>query len=88
MDPERFTLELRELGYERVVTVTRDPLGALDIHTHPFEARALVLSGDITLVCEGQERRYRTGDIFHLAQYQPHAERYGPQGVSYLVGRR
>jgi hypothetical protein len=31
---------------------------------------------------------YRPGEVFHLAQAEPHSERYGPTGVSYLVGRK
>ena len=88
MDPERFTLQLREQGFEQVSTVTREANGFLDTHPHPFEAQALILSGEITLVCQGQEQRYRPGEVFHLARDEPHSERYGPQGVSYLVGRK
>jgi len=88
MDPERFTLQLREQGFAQVTTVTREPNGFLDTHTHPFEAKALILSGEITLVCQGREQRYRPGEVFHLAMAEPHTERYGPQGVSYLVGRK
>ncbi len=88
MDPERFTLQLREQGFEQVTTVMREPNGFLDTHTHPFEAKALILSGEITLVCQGREQRYQPGEVFHLAMAEPHTERYGPQGVSYLVGRK
>jgi hypothetical protein len=31
---------------------------------------------------------YRAGDVFHLGANVAHAEWYGPQGVSYLVGRK
>jgi quercetin dioxygenase-like cupin family protein len=88
VDPERFTLQLREQGFEQIATVTREPNGFLNIHTHPFEAKALILSGEITLICEGGERLYRPGEVFHLALAEPHTERYGPLGVSYLVGRK
>jgi hypothetical protein len=30
----------------------------------------------------------RTGDVFTLEAHRPHTERYGPQGASYLVGRK
>lgn len=88
MDPERFTLQLREQGFEQVTTVTREANGFFDTHTHPFEARALILNGEITLICQGQQKLYRPGEVFHLALAEPHAERYGPAGVSYLVGRK
>jgi quercetin dioxygenase-like cupin family protein len=55
----------------------------------PFEARALILSGEIRIRCAGQDEvLYRPGDIFQLDHGQPHSESYGPEGVSYLVDRR
>ncbi len=88
MDTDSFTRGLQREGYGTITTVTREPDGFLDTHTHPFEARALILSGEITLVRAGQESLYRPGEVFHLAQAEPHSERYGPTGVSYLVGRK
>ncbi len=88
MDAEGFARELQREGFGSISTVTREPDGLLDTHIHPFEAKALILSGEITLVCQGQERCYRPGEVFHLAMAEPHSERYGPAGVSYLVGRK
>ncbi|MCZ8252257.1 MAG: cupin [Hylemonella sp.] len=88
MDRARFEQELQSQGYE-MSTVTRTADGRLDVHTHPFEARALILAGEIRIRCEGEEEKlYRPGEVFHLAHGQPHSESYGPEGVSYLVGRR
>lgn len=88
MNAELFSQDLKREGYGTITTVTREPDGFLETHTHPFEAKALILSGEITLVCGGQERLYRPGEVFHLAQAEPHTERYGPVGVTYLVGRK
>ncbi len=84
----RFEQELRALGYE-LSTVTRTAHGRLDVHTHPFEARALILAGEIRIQCAGQEEKlYRPGEVFHLEHEEPHSESYGPEGVTYLVGRK
>ncbi len=57
--------------------------------SRPFEAKALILSGEIRIrTADGAERRYQPGEFFHLQQDEPHAEWYGPEGVVYLVGRR
>lgn len=88
MDQDSFMRQLREEGFEQVTTVTREANGFLDTHTHPFEARALILSGEISIRCHDHEVLYRPGDVFHLAHGAPHTERYGPAGVSYLVGRK
>ena len=53
-----------------------------------IEAKALVLVGALWITCGGPEKQYAVGDVFHLQANQPHAERYGPSGVTYLVGRK
>ena len=57
-------------------------------HAHEFDARLLVLEGEITIACEDEERTYRTGDTFAMAAGRRHAEHSGPEGVRYLAGRR
>jgi len=87
MEPEAFTSVLAKEGFTELVIVTREA-GALEEHAHPFEAKALILSGEIHIRIGDDERLYRPGDVFHLPADLPHAERYGPQGVQYLVGRK
>ncbi len=88
MNETEFRQMLAEQGFENVVTVEREPDGALDTHSHPFEACALVVAGDITIVAEGKTWHCGPGDTFRLAADTPHTERYGPAGVTYLAGRK
>lgn len=88
MTPEEFETELRAVGYREFVVVEWPANGKLEAHTHPFESRALILSGEITLTVDGCETRYRAGEVFHLLRNTLHKERYGPAGVRYLVGRK
>jgi quercetin dioxygenase-like cupin family protein len=88
MTAEEFSTELREKGFCDLVVVDRQPNGALDLHAHPFESRALILAGEITLVVNHQATSFRAGEVFHLARDTVHAQRYGPSGVRYLVGRK
>lgn len=88
MDPNTFEKRLHTEGFSQTVIVEREANGRLDLHTHPFEALALILAGEIRIDADGESRLYRVGDVFHLAAGQPHAESYGPEGVRYLVGRR
>jgi hypothetical protein len=48
-------------------------------HAHEFDARLLILEGAMTIAAEGQERTYRTGDIFTMAAGCQHAEQAGPR---------
>lgn len=87
MKDDDFEFALRREGFE----VQRKAMPALTVvaeHAHPFDVRALVLNGEITLTVEGIEYAYREGDIFVLPAGHRHAEAVGPAGVDYLVGRR
>lgn len=88
MTEQQFREQLLGEGFEQFVLVEREPDGVLDTHHHPFEAKALVLAGSIEIDCAGEWRSYAPGEVFHLAHSVEHRERYGPQGVRYLVGRR
>ena len=88
MTHEDFMSSLRAGGFAEPVTVQREPDGFLDTHAHPFEARALILSGELSICTQTTDCHYGPGDVFHLAADTPHTERYGPEGVTYLVGRK
>ena len=60
----------------------------LDLHSHTFDAEAVVTQGEMWLTC-GDKTQYLTpGSTFKLAPNVPHSERYGPQGATYWVARR
>jgi uncharacterized cupin superfamily protein len=88
MEQQDFLDMLARDGFAPPVEVARPPGGGLDEHTHPFEAKALILDGEIRIAAGGHERLYRPGEVFHLQANEPHRESYGPQGVRYLSGRR
>ena len=88
MERQAFIDSLQADGYAEPVLVERAADTGLDDHVHPFEAKALILDGEITIVAGGAARVYRAGDVFHLQPNEPHTEQYGPQGVRYLSGRR
>lgn len=88
MDRAEFIAMLEKEGYREFVTVEREPHNVLGVHTHPFEARALITLGELRLVSGGHEQVCRVGDQFHLLAHTPHSETCGPEGVHYLVGRK
>jgi hypothetical protein len=73
-------------GFGTVVVATYEANGARDLHEHPLELKALILSGELEIDTVGTTTHYGVGEVFHLRQMQPHVERYGPAGVSCLVG--
>lgn len=88
MTSAEFIELLNAEGYREIVTVERTQHGELPEHAHVFTARALILEGEIMLDIGGASRSYRAGQVFELDRGQLHTERYGPQGVRYLVGRK
>jgi quercetin dioxygenase-like cupin family protein len=87
MNQQEFEQLMQKEGFETVV-VERPANGSLDLHTHPFAARALILDGEITIVAEGRTQHCRSGDTFALDANIPHTEVYGPTGVRYIAGRK
>lgn len=59
-----------------------------DTHAHPFEVKALMLDGELTLSCNGQSTTYRAGEVFTMAAGCEHVEQFGPEPARYLVGRK
>ena len=88
MNAEQFLQFLQLDGFPEPVEVRQVPNGQIGVHEHPFEVRALVVEGDITIVIDDLGRNYRSGDVFQLGWMQQHAESYGPQGVKYLASRK
>lgn len=75
-------------GVQTLVAVIREPDSSLGVHTHVFEAKALVLKGALSITVAGVERKYRSGQVFHSPALLLHSARYVPQGVEVLVGRK
>jgi len=87
MDTVAFEASLKNAGYE-IGTSKGTPSKVTPPHSHDFDVRALVLSGELTLTTDGTSRTYRVGDIFEMPAGCVHSEQYGPDGSESLVGRR
>jgi quercetin dioxygenase-like cupin family protein len=88
MDTAAFEAALKRDGFTEIETKTMPPRPPTQPHTHPFDVRALVLGGEITITCDGGAHTYRTGEVFSMAAGRTHAETYGAGEFSYVIGRR
>ena len=87
-DFETFSAAALAQGYETVVPREWAPLAEVNKHTHPFEADALVVQGEMWLTV-GEDTQYLVpGGRFHLVPGTEHSERYGAEGATYWVARR
>jgi len=57
-------------------------------HAHDFDARVMVMAGEITITRDGKAETFRAGDSCAVPTGCMHAEQVGPMGVAYVAGRR
>jgi quercetin dioxygenase-like cupin family protein len=87
MDKSEFESCLRAEGY-RVVNTAVKPNQVVPNHCHDFDAKVLVLGGQITITRDNTATTFRTGECFEVPAGCMHAEHVGPEGVAFLSGRR
>ncbi|AMO22710.1 hypothetical protein GCM10027034_31740 [Ramlibacter solisilvae] len=85
---EEFRAQALARGFDEALERSWKPGTVLETHTHPFDADAVVVAGEMWLGENGVERRLVPGDTFQLAAGTPHTERYGDAGAVYWVARR
>ena len=87
-DFEAFRAEAVAAGCQEALVREWKPLTRVGTHTHPFDAEAIVVQGDMWLTEGGRTWHLTRGGTFRLAAGTPHEERYGPEGATFWVGRR
>jgi quercetin dioxygenase-like cupin family protein len=87
MTAEEFKAKLKHAGYESE-TKTVAPNFKSKPHTHEFDVWALIVNGQLTLTRGESSETYRAGETFEMTAGCLHTEQYGPDGTTYLVGRR
>jgi quercetin dioxygenase-like cupin family protein len=78
--------DLRREGFEVVhggqkAGYTSEP------HAHDFDARIMVLGGEITLIREGKAEVFRAGDHCEVPAGCMHSECVGPEGFACIAGK-
>ena len=88
MDKAEFEAQLRRDGYLDIKTKSIEPGMQTSNHQHAFDTRLMVLEGEATITCGGQDRTYRPGEVMEIARGVEHAERYGLTRFGFVVGLR
>lgn len=86
MDRAAFEAELQHEG-RQVVTVTMQPNQINPEHAHDFEARLMVVAGEMAVDYGDRRQSYRSGDTFTMPLGHRHSEHAGPAGATYVAGR-
>ena len=87
MRQSEFEADLRREGYQVLYGGLQAGMVNPD-HSHDWDARVMVMGGEITLTRAGKAETFGAGDSCAVPAGEVHAERVGPQGVAYIVGRR
>jgi quercetin dioxygenase-like cupin family protein len=83
---EAFESDLRREGFD-VVNGGQQPGFAEDMHAHDFDARIMVLAGEITVIRDGKPDVFHAGDHCEIPAGCQHTTKVGPEGVAYIVGK-
>ena len=83
---EAFESDLRREGFD-VVNGGQQPNFTEDLHAHDFDARIMVLSGEITVTRDNKSEVFQAGDHCEIPAGCQHATKVGPEGVAYIVGK-
>jgi quercetin dioxygenase-like cupin family protein len=91
-DTSAFEEKVASKGYT-VVRKTLEPSEgsgdhAHDYHVHDYDVWGLVIEGEFRITVDGETKSYREGEEFELAAGCDHTESTGPQGATFVVGRR
>jgi quercetin dioxygenase-like cupin family protein len=79
MDRLEFEAELRREGFS-VVNASLTPNLRVANHCHDFDARLLVLGGEITITRDNNPETFRAGQYCEVPANCMHAEHVGPGG--------
>jgi len=88
MKESEFEAELNSAGYTHIETMVIEPRPVNTEHKHDYGIRGIVLDGIFTVTQDKRPITYRAGEVFTVAEGQPHTEQIGPQGARILVGRK
>jgi mannose-6-phosphate isomerase-like protein (cupin superfamily) len=87
MNQSEFEADLKHEGYDIFYGGMRAEHVNPD-HSHDWDARVMVIGGEITITRGGKPQTFRAGDSCAVPAGEMHVEVVGPQGVAYIAGRR
>jgi len=88
MNAKKLADGLRREGFRRTYVWQDGPNVCYPEHQHEEETAHIILSGEMTLMLDGQATTYRSGDRCDVPARSTHSARMGPRGCRYLIGER
>ncbi|MFO1322316.1 MAG: hypothetical protein U1F52_22140 [Burkholderiales bacterium] len=88
MTDQEFIARCQVDGYVDIERKQQPANFTAQMHSHPFDARVFVTAGLMTLGRDDATRTFNPGEYCDVPAGQIHAEGWGPEGASVVVGRR
>ena len=85
---DAFLAEALACGSDETLVREWHPDSVTPIHSHPFDAEAVVVRGEMWLSEGTRTRHLEQGGTFRLSAGISHSERYGAEGATLWVARR
>ena len=83
-----FTAQAMDDGFDEIIQRDWAPNLVIEKHTHPFDARVQVATGQVTLSLDNGVQKFEAGQCFYIARGTEHAEQYGAEGATFWVARK
>jgi len=88
MDEKELAAGLNQEGFRHTYVWQDGPNAFYPEHKHSSETVHIILSGEMTLMANGQATTYHSRDRFDVPAGAMHSARMGPRGCRYLIGER
>jgi mannose-6-phosphate isomerase-like protein (cupin superfamily) len=88
MNENELAKQLEKEGFSHTCIWQDGPGVFYPEHTHGTETAHIIVSGEMTLMMNGESETYRAGDRCDVSAGAVHSAKMGPQGCRYLIGER
>ena len=88
MDEKKLADGLRREGFRHTYVWQDPPDTFYPDHQHQEETAHIVVSGEMTLIVNGEAKTYHAGERCNVRAGATHSARMGPRGCRYLIGER
>lgn len=83
-----FSTQAMDDGFDEIIKKEWAPNLVIEKHTHPFDARVQVATGQVKLELATGVQTFEAGQGFFIPRGTEHAEQYGPNGATFWVARK
>jgi mannose-6-phosphate isomerase-like protein (cupin superfamily) len=88
MDERKLADGLRSEGFRHTYVWQDGANTFYPDHEHGEETAHIILSGEMTLMLNGEAKTYHAGERCDVPAGATHSARMGPRGCRYLIGER